>query len=72
MKTLEQFKQENNVTKIQFNKSVKTGRMFATVGALAVIVASNFNSSKPAYVIHNAEKGVHVVCNSGVVAGIEL
>ncbi len=72
MKTIAQFKQENNITKIQFNKSVKTGRMFATVGALAGIVASNFDAAKPAYVIHNAEKNIHVVCNSGVVAGLEL
>ena len=73
MKTLSQFKTDNGIDKIQFNKSVRTGRMFATVGALAIIIASNFDAKKPAFVFHNTEKNVHVVCNSeGVVAGLEL
>ena len=72
MKTLAQFKAELGVAELTFSKSVKTGRMFTTVGVTEIIVATNFDSKKPAYVFYNADKGFNVVCNSGLVEGITL
>ena len=72
MKTLAEFKKELGVTEIVFSKSPKTGRMFTTVGVTEIIVATNFDAKKPAYVLYNADKGFNVVCNSSLVEGITL
>jgi len=72
MKTLAEFKRLLGVEVINFNKSAKTQREFATIGTTNIIIASNFDETKPAFVIFNKEKGVEVVCNSGVLPGRAL
>ncbi len=71
MKTLSAFKKENNIETIQFLKA-KSGRMFAKIGALSIIVASNFVATKPAFVTYNEELACHVVVNSTTELGIIL
>lgn len=48
MKTLNQFKAENNISKIDFLKG--NGRAFATVNDKQLLVSKEFDSSKAAYV----------------------
>lgn len=72
MVTLDNFKSELGVKVINFQKSAKTGREFTTVAGKNIIIAKNFEATKPAFVFFNEEKNVHVVCNSTLVAGRSL
>lgn len=75
MKTLEQFKQEKGIVKIEMMKTAK-GREFAKIGDMTIIVASKFDDSKDAYVVEvskdkdgNALENVFAICNSTVTKG---
>lgn len=79
MITLDQFKSEFGVARLEFQKSVKTGRQFTTVSQLSangirvktdVIVALSIDPKLPKYVTFMEDKGLYVVCNAkGVTAG---
>jgi len=62
MKTLEQFKLEEGVSKIDLLQG--KGRKYATVGTKSLIVSSECDMAQPLFVFHNVEKGFHVICNS--------
>lgn len=70
MKTLNQFKQENGVTTIDFLKG--KGRAFATVANKDVIIGASTDLKKPLYVIHNEEKGFYCVVNSEATLAVTL
>lgn len=78
MKPINQFKQELGVETLQFNKSIKNGRQFATfkdkLGVeQSVIIATNLDKAKPIYASFNADKGVFVLCNAaGITPGDTL
>lgn len=62
MKTLEQFKLEQGVSKIDLLQG--KGRKYATVNTLSVIVSTECDMARPLFVFHNTEKNLHVICNS--------
>lgn len=87
MKPLTQFKQELGIAQINFSKSVKTGRQFATVSKLTdngvkvdynIVVSKSFDKAKPAYVTYVSEfegvkRDLHVICNAqGIAEGDTL
>lgn len=63
MKTLAQFKAEHGVSTIDFLRG--NGRAYAKVGNDDLVVSTNFNSGKPAFVTWN-DKGFYVLVNSEV------
>ena len=71
MKSYSQFLSELGVASIQYFKA-STGRQIAKIKDASIIIASNFDAKKPAFVQYNEEKGVHVVCNSKLEIGMVL
>jgi len=79
MTTLEQFKAEFGIVRLEFQRSVKTKRQFTTVSQLSangirvktdVIVAKTIDPKLPKYVAYVEEKNLYVVCNAkGVTEG---
>ena len=69
MRTIEQFKAENNIQSIDLMQG--NGRMFATIGDKSLIVGTNTDLKKPLFVTWN-DKGFYCVVNSAakVVASI--
>lgn len=75
MLALDQFKKSMKVDKIQFLKSPKTGREFATINTLSdngvivksdIIKSKTYDPAKPKMVAFVAEKNIYVLCNPGV------
>ncbi len=54
MKTLEQFKLEHNISKIDLLKG--KGRMYAKVGNTDLIVGETTDLAKPLFVIHGSKE----------------
>jgi len=74
---LEQFKKELGITELKFVKSAKTGRQFATVGTVLVMISiKGIDKSKPLYVTTattiKEQQACFVVCNSTLVEGDTL
>jgi len=73
---LEQFKKELGITELKFVKSAKTGRQFANVGTVLVMISiKGIDKSKPLYVTTaktKEQQACFVVCNSTLVEGDTL
>ena len=70
---LEEFKRQLGITSLQMSKSTKTGRQFATVGTVLVMVSKQgLAKDKPIFVTTATTKQdekCFVLCNSTLVAG---
>lgn len=75
MKTLEQFKKELGIERIQMLKSEK-GREFAKIGDITIVVSHKYDGAKPAFVVvvekdkdGNKLDNVYAICNSTLTEG---